>query len=158
MGRIAGRALVSLGDDVAGDVIESPLAGFDDVTEGLALDGVGAGDHSDEDGVGTQVGDAGEGGEVGLAIAGSGADEADGLGSGKGGGELDAGEFVHPGKVFRSENHGWKVARNGEGARVDDFRSFFGACFWECGRGKGSAFLNGYCRVPACFGCLLPVV
>lgn len=66
---IAGRTLVGLGDDLGGDVVESPLAGFDNVAEGLAFHGVGAGDHSDEDGIGTEVGDAGEGGEVGSTVA-----------------------------------------------------------------------------------------
>ena len=136
MGGVAGRALVGLGDDGAGDVVEGPLAGFDDVTESLALNGVGSGHHSDEDRIGAEVGDAGEGGEVGLAGTGAGADEADGLGAGKGGGELHAGEFVHPGKVFRSENHARKVARDGKGARAETHGPFSGVVFLRTWKGK----------------------
>ena len=77
----------------SGDLVDGPRFGVDDVSEGVAIDGDGPGDHTDEEGGGAEVGDAGKRGEVGSAIGSAGANEADGLGSRESGGELDAGEL-----------------------------------------------------------------
>jgi hypothetical protein len=51
---------VGLRVDRAGDLVEGSRFGVDDVSEGVAVDGDGPGDHADEEGGGAEVGDAGK--------------------------------------------------------------------------------------------------
>jgi len=114
---IACRALVAFFNDSSGEVVEGPFTGIEDVAEGVAVDGIGSGHHAEQDGVGTEVSDAGKGSEVGFSIGTTGANEADRLGAGQSGGELDAGEFVHFLQVGRGDDHGgrWRCFTRSQG-------------------------------------------
>lgn len=107
---VACRALVGGEDDFGVEVIEGPVACFEDIGEGMAFDDIGSSDHGEERWVGAEVDDAGEGGEVGVTGAVAGADEGDGFSARERGGKLDADEFVHGGDLVGGDgSHGGVV-------------------------------------------------